>query len=509
MNQSNYGDMGGYCQTPYSTEEMQTMTDFNNHDAMMGMMMGNGMDTSGVMGGQMLDDILNMNNKELQRRRSFHQSQQYGSGRGSIDPGRPSMMEFGSGSNGDLAGFQFDPSPTNAAPFAQRSGNIAQRRMESQNTRRRESAGEMGLDTHFQNIGSGYSPMVSSSPYHPSLHHSNSMPIDIHGDYMSNNMLMGMDYSASGLNHENNGDVTPMNMYSQATFTPNLASSPMQQNMCNSMTGPTEDPGGGMNGTHGEQDTTDNVATLQLSDRIPNRQTNLPQQNLPQQPIPLQNAPQAPAVSSLGRISEMTPPNQVQPNANLDVSAPSGTPVPQGESTQKVTPQPVVPQYRNAYSSSGFDMLGVLTRVATRPKPLINIGAVDMSCAFAVCDVTQHDIPIVYCSDIFERLTGYTKHEILGRNCRFLQAPDGKIQAGVKRKYVDDNSVLRIKNMINQRQEMQISIINYRKGGQPFMNLLTMIPITWDSEEIKYYVGFQVDLVEQPASITNKNPGQS
>lgn len=482
------------------------MTDFNNHDAMMGMMMGNGMDTSGVMGGQMLDDILNMNSKEMQRRRSFQQSQQYGSSRGSIDPGRPSMMEFGSGSNGELAGFQFDPSPTNTAPFTQRPGNLAQRRMDSQNSRRRESAGEMALDTQFQGIGSGYNPMVSSSPYHPSLHHSNSMPLDIHGDYMSNNMLMGMDYSAGGLNHENNGDVTPMNMYSQAAFTPNLSSSPMQQNMCNPITGPTEDPGGGINKSHAEQDPTEKMPGLQLSDRVQNHQSNVSPQNLPQQPIPLQNAPQAPPVNSLGRFPEMSPPDQVQSNANLDISAPGGPPVSQGESTQKPPPQPVVPQYRNAYSSSGFDMLGVLTRVATRPKPLINIGAVDMSCAFAVCDVTQHDLPIVYCSDIFERLTGYTKHEILGRNCRFLQAPDGKIQAGVKRKYVDDNSVLRIKNMINQRQEMQISIINYRKGGQPFMNLLTMIPITWDSEEIKYYVGFQVDLVEQPASITNKNP---
>ena len=146
-------------------------------------------------------------------------------------------------------------------------------------------------------------------------------------------------------------------------------------------------------------------------------------------------------------------------------------------------------------------------RVATRPNPKINIGAVDMSCAFAVCDVTQHDLPIVYCSDVFERLTAYTRHEILGRNCRFLQAPDGKIEAGIKRKYVDDLSVFRIKNMISAREETQISIINYRKGGQPFMNLLTMIPITWDSDEIKYYVGFQVDLVEQPTSITNKNPG--
>jgi PAS domain S-box-containing protein len=146
-------------------------------------------------------------------------------------------------------------------------------------------------------------------------------------------------------------------------------------------------------------------------------------------------------------------------------------------------------------------------QVGARPNPKINIGAVDLSCAFVVCDLNQHDLPIVYCSDVFERLTGYSKHEILGRNCRFLQAPDGKVQGGVKRKYVDDSSVYLLKDRINKRTEVQVSLINYRKGGQPFMNLLTMIPIRWDGDEYRFYVGFQVDLVEQPNSVTSRNPG--
>lgn len=145
-------------------------------------------------------------------------------------------------------------------------------------------------------------------------------------------------------------------------------------------------------------------------------------------------------------------------------------------------------------------------RVATRRNAEINIGPVDLSCAFVVCDIAKHDLPIVYCSDMFERLTGYTKYEILGRNCRFLQAPDGKVQSGIKRKYVDDKSVLYLKNQINRRAEAQLSLINYRKGGQPFMNLLTMIPIPWDTEEFRFFVGFQVDLVEQPNSVSGKNP---
>lgn len=147
-------------------------------------------------------------------------------------------------------------------------------------------------------------------------------------------------------------------------------------------------------------------------------------------------------------------------------------------------------------------------RVAARPKPEINIGPVDLSCAFVVCDIAAHDMPIVYCSEIFERLTGYTNAEIVGKNCRFLQAPDGKVVAGQRRKYVDDQSVLSLKNKISRREEIQLSLINYRKGGQPFMNLLTMIPIVWNTMEFKYYVGFQVDLVEQPGSVAGRNPGK-
>lgn len=166
-------------------------------------------------------------------------------------------------------------------------------------------------------------------------------------------------------------------------------------------------------------------------------------------------------------------------------------------------------QFKNAYSSSGFDMLGVLMRVATRPNPEIDIGSVDLSCAFVVCDTEMDDCPIVYCSENFERLTGYTRHMILGRNCRFLQSPDGKVEAGIKRNYCDDDSVLYLKNTISATTEAQISLINYRRGGQPFMNLLTMIPISWEpGGKVKFFVGFQVDLVEQPGAMTNKNPGK-
>ncbi|KAE8144435.1 PAS domain-containing protein [Aspergillus avenaceus] len=163
-------------------------------------------------------------------------------------------------------------------------------------------------------------------------------------------------------------------------------------------------------------------------------------------------------------------------------------------------------QYASIYSSSGFDIMGVLAEVVSRPNPKINIGAVDLSCAFVLCDITQHDHPIIYVSEAFERLTGYTEQEIVGQNCRFLQGPDGLVQQGTKRTFVDSQTALRLRTTIEERTEIQASIINYRKGGQPFMNLITMIPIRWNSNDYRFYVGFQVDLVETPEAVTRRNP---
>ncbi|KAK9763770.1 hypothetical protein K7432_009268 [Basidiobolus ranarum] len=140
-----------------------------------------------------------------------------------------------------------------------------------------------------------------------------------------------------------------------------------------------------------------------------------------------------------------------------------------------------------------------------RPNPQINLGPVDMSCAFLVVDARQFDFPVVYASQSFENLTGYKDVEVIGRNCRFLQSPDGQVTLGSRRRYTDNSTVHHIKKYILQGKEVQVSFVNYKKGGQPFVNLLTIIPISFGSgEEITHFVGFQVNLIDQPNNILQK-----
>ncbi|KAF8627534.1 hypothetical protein AX15_004382, partial [Amanita polypyramis BW_CC] len=163
------------------------------------------------------------------------------------------------------------------------------------------------------------------------------------------------------------------------------------------------------------------------------------------------------------------------------------------------------------YSATGFDVLSILARVATRPNPRVVLGPVDLTCSFVVVDVRRYDHPIVYCSPGFCRLTGYSEAEVLGRNCRFLQSPDGQVQKGEQRRLTSPEAVTHLKKHLLADKECQTSIINYRKDGSAFINLVTVIPVgggvsglPHEESEVIYHVGFQVDLTEQPNVILQK-----
>ena len=66
------------------------------------------------------------------------------------------------------------------------------------------------------------------------------------------------------------------------------------------------------------------------------------------------------------------------------------------------------------------------------------------------------------------------------------------------------------KNIIADK-ECQVSVINYRKDGSAFINMVSVIPLRGgvnntpdEADEVIYHVGFQVDLTEQPKSILSK-----
>lgn len=147
--------------------------------------------------------------------------------------------------------------------------------------------------------------------------------------------------------------------------------------------------------------------------------------------------------------------------------------------------------YPGLYAPSGLDVMTVLLRIFARPNPQINLGPIDCSVALLVCDLALPDAPIVYASDPFMEMTGYRMDDIRGKNCRFLQAPGGNVQPHSARKYIDQRTIKGMREAVKANKEHQTEITNFKKDGRPFVNILTIIPIQWDTQQFRYSVGFQ------------------
>ena len=83
-----------------------------------------------------------------------------------------------------------------------------------------------------------------------------------------------------------------------------------------------------------------------------------------------------------------------------------------------------------------------------------------------ITDPRQPDNPIVFVNDAFGRLTGYTREETLGRNCRFLQGP------GTNAEDID-----RIRQAIADLVPIEVELLNYKKDGSIFWNRVLVSPV--------------------------------
>ncbi|PXA88351.1 histidine kinase [Nostoc sp. 3335mG] len=100
-----------------------------------------------------------------------------------------------------------------------------------------------------------------------------------------------------------------------------------------------------------------------------------------------------------------------------------------------------------------------------------------------ITDPRQRDNPIVFLNDAFTRLTGYSRQDALGQNCRFLQGPG-----------TNPDDVTRIRNAIARREPIEIDLLNYRKNGTSFWNRLLISPVFDDSGELSYFFASQFDV---------------
>ena len=102
---------------------------------------------------------------------------------------------------------------------------------------------------------------------------------------------------------------------------------------------------------------------------------------------------------------------------------------------------------------------------------------------FAISDPSLPDNPIVYVSQGFLDLTGYTLDQVLGRNCRFLQGPG-----------TDQSAVDIIRKGVKDGVDTSVCLLNYKADGTPFWNHFFIAALRDANNNIVNFVGVQCEV---------------
>ncbi|MCG8544943.1 MAG: PAS domain-containing protein [Alphaproteobacteria bacterium] len=95
----------------------------------------------------------------------------------------------------------------------------------------------------------------------------------------------------------------------------------------------------------------------------------------------------------------------------------------------------------------------------------------------------RDDLPLVYVNQAFLDTTGYTRDEVLGRNCRFLQGSG-----------TNPETVRALKQSVVAFEAIEVEILNYKKDGSAFWNQLRIAPVLDAGGDAVAFVGIQSDV---------------
>jgi diguanylate cyclase (GGDEF)-like protein/PAS domain S-box-containing protein len=103
-----------------------------------------------------------------------------------------------------------------------------------------------------------------------------------------------------------------------------------------------------------------------------------------------------------------------------------------------------------------------------------------------IADANMDDNPLIFVNPAFERLTGYSAEEILGKNCRYLQGND-----------LDQPERHIVQQAVKENRPCLVTLRNYRANGTMFWNELSISPIFDGEGNVTNSIGIQKDVTDR------------
>ncbi|MEW5833565.1 MAG: PAS domain S-box protein [Pseudomonadota bacterium] len=139
------------------------------------------------------------------------------------------------------------------------------------------------------------------------------------------------------------------------------------------------------------------------------------------------------------------------------------------------------------FPRAGFDQIWTLVDISGQREALASQALLARALASVKEGViiTDAEQRTVYVNRAFETITGYGPDDILGRNCSLLQG-----------ELTDPAMRARITSRLAARESFEGEILNYRKDGRSFWNLLAITPLRDEAGQLTHFVGVQRNIDE-------------
>ncbi len=121
-----------------------------------------------------------------------------------------------------------------------------------------------------------------------------------------------------------------------------------------------------------------------------------------------------------------------------------------------------------------------------KPRRLAEAIFENLNEGITVADCSVPDMPLIFVNKSFEKLTGYSADEVIGRNCRFLH-----------REERDQPGLSKVRSCLREGSSCTVVLRNFRRDGSLFYNELHLSPIYDANGNIAYYIGIQRDVTER------------
>ncbi|MGC9526418.1 MAG: PAS domain S-box protein [Limnospira sp.] len=127
-------------------------------------------------------------------------------------------------------------------------------------------------------------------------------------------------------------------------------------------------------------------------------------------------------------------------------------------------------------------------KTTTRRLRILERAVAESSNGIAIADAREPECPLIYVNQGFERITGYKREEVLGKNCRFLQGNSH-----------DQAALAVLRAALEKGESCQVRLQNYRRDGTPFWNELSISPVHDEAGAVTHFIGVQTDVSDRVA----------